>query len=337
MEQPQQLHTRISRVCGITGMYDTSDPAEQRRSRLQQPHATANDQQYRDAAIVSTRPIESMTSSSSAEARVVPLPHVSPTPPEPATSFYIRNSQPSDTAAVHGLFAYAQAEYGNSDDYVTYAIAHDLSDIEQHYVNAPRSAFYCAVDTASQSLLGIVGIRPLAIGDTDYYNECMACEHPSTAVPFEPHTTAELNRMAVAPHARRRGIARALIHRCLSFCHSCHYSHLHLSTLATMTQAVAFYTSCGFHRYRTDRQNWMNDVRIGTDTMRRVYVERGEREEDRTKCWIVDSEVPVDEATGLEMRERGIYFQCHFIISVEKWAARANAAQAEAESYNASQ
>ena len=245
--------------------------------------------------------------------------------------FHIRNFQPSDTAAVHDLFAFAQFEYGNSEDYVKYAKQHDLADIDQHYVNAPHSAFFCAIDTASHTLLGIVGIRPLVVGDTDYYNECLASSHPSATVPFDPRTTAELNRMAVLPLARRRGIARALIHRCLSFCHTQHYTHLHLSTLATMRQAVAFYTSCGFHRYRTDRQNFMNDVRIGTEVMRRTYVERGEREEDRTKCWIADDEVPQDEAAGLELRERGIYFQCHFVVSIDKWAAtQTNAAHTTA-------
>ena len=242
-----------------------------------------------------------------------------------ASQFYIRSYQPRDTAAIHELFAFGQAEYGNSEDYVRHAIAHDLSDINQHYVHAPRSAFFCAVDTATETVLGIVGIRPLEVGDADYYNECLASRYPSTTVPFDPHTTAELNRMAVVPLARRRGVARALIRHCLQFCHTQHYSHLHLSTLATMQQAVAFYSHCGFHRYRTDRQNWMNDERIGTEGMRRVYVERGEREEDKTKCYITDDEVPVDQAAVTEMRERGLYFQCHFIISVEKWAAQQQA------------
>ena len=245
-----------------------------------------------------------------------------PQPPlDGESGFYIRDCQPSDTAAVHEMFAAAQVEYNNSQDYVRHAFAHDLSDISRHYVHAPRSAFFCALDSHSQALLGIVGIRPMAVGDADYYKECLAVDYPSAAVPFDPHTTAELNRMVVAPLARRRGIARSLIHRCLAFCHAARYTHLHLSTLATMQPAIAFYTSCGLHRYRTDRQNFMNDVRIGTEAMRRIYMERGEREEDQTKCWITDDELPMDEATGLEMRERGIYFQSHFVISVDKGAA----------------
>ena len=258
--------------------------------------------------------------------------HLSSAASAASSHFHIRSFELKDTATVHELFASAQVEYGNSEDYVKYAIAHDLSDISQQYVHAPRSAFFCAIDASTHTLLGIVGIRPLSVGDTDYYHGCLASDYPSAAVPFDPHTTAELNRMAVVPHARRRGIARALIHRCLSFCHSRQYSHLHLSTLATMQQAVAFYSSCGFHRYRTDRQNWMNDPRIGTESMRHAYVDRGEREEDRTKCWIADEEVPQNEAEGLEMRERGIYFQCHFIISVDKWATQANTAQTTAAS-----
>ena len=243
-------------------------------------------------------------------------------PAQSSQHFYIRSFQPEDTASIHQLFANAQYEYGNSDGYVQYAIAHDLADINQHYVHAPRSAFFCAIDSHNPAqLLGIVGIRPLTIGDSDYYDECLSAPHPSTAVPFDPRSTAELNRMAVLPAARRRGIARALIHQCLIYCHTQHYTALHLSTLATMNQATAFYTSCGFRRYRTDRQNWMSDLRIGTAEMRRMYVERGELEEDRTKLWIDESEVPLDESVGLEMRERGIYFQTHLIIDVDKWAA----------------
>ena len=242
--------------------------------------------------------------------------------PAPSNHFYIRDFEAGDTQAVHAMFAAAQSEYGNSMDYVRHAIEHDLSDATAHYVKAPRSAFFCAVDSATQQLLGIVGIRPLQVGDTDYYNECVAAiaaaHGPTSEVPFVPDTTAELNRMAVAPHARRRGVARSLVHRCLAFCHSQHYTHLHLSTLVTMRQAVAFYTSCGLRRYRTDRQNWKDDERIGTEEMQRVYVQRGEREEDKTKCWIADDEIPTDEAVVTEMRDRGIYMQCHFIIAVNK-------------------
>ena len=252
---------------------------------------------------------------------------VRPTHSEPSTHFYIRDFEAGDTRAVHAMFAAAQEEYGNSMEYVRHAIEHDLSDATAHYVRAPRSAFFCAVDGATQQLLGIVGIRPLQVAAKEYYEECVAAyassPAPSPSMPLVPDSTAELNRMAVAQSARRRGVARALLRHCLAFCHAQRYTHLHLTTMATLKHSVAFYSACGMTRYRTDRINFKDDPKVGTEAMRRAYEERGEREEDRSRKFIALDEVPTDDAAAADMQRRGVFVGSHFIAPIDGSAATA--------------
>ena len=265
---------------------------------------------------------------SSAPAETSDQPLATPTPSAPhhsAGDFYIHDFEQADTAALYEIFTAAQLECGISMDYVKMAIAGDLSDINQHYVHAPRSAFFCAVDSSTQQLLGIVGIRPMQVAAKEYYEECVAAYAsslaPSPSMPLIPDTTAELNRMAVAQSARRRGVARALLQHCIAFCHSQRYTHLHLTTMATLKHSVGFYLSCGMRRYRTDRINFKDDPKVGTEAMRRAYEERGEREEDRSRMFIALEEVPTDDAVAADMQRRGVFVGSHFITPVDGSAA----------------
>ena len=205
------------------------------------------------------------------------------------------------------MFIPAQKEYDIPDVYIQKAIDGDLSDIDSHYVNAPRSAYFCAIDSNTDQLLGMVGVRPLSVGSETYYKEVIATVYPSDKVPFDPRNTAELNRMVVQPAARRRGIARALIERCAQFCREQGYGHLHLSTMAT-PPIVPFYLSCGFQRYRNDR------FFVKASEAMREHIANGGTEEDATRKFIPNDEVPSDLAEIVKLRERGIVHVTSMIL-----------------------
>ena len=245
-----------------------------------------------------------------------------PSPP-PSAPFHIRPFLPSDLPQVKRLFQSAQEEYGDSTAYCNYAFKADLADVPANYLHALHSTFLCAISSPSTSaspldeeVIGIIGLRPMSVADPEYYAECLHA--PPRPLPFDPTRTLEFNRVAVCPSARRLGVARALLDDCLRLARGWGQQAVHLSTLATMPPAVSFYRACGFTQYRIDRVNWVEDPRIGTEEMRRVQRERGDREEDRTRRFIDASEVPLDPAVISEQRSRGIYYQTHLYLRLDQ-------------------
>ena len=245
-----------------------------------------------------------------------------PSSPPLSTSppFYIRSFIPADLPAVQSLFLAGQVEYGAGlEGYCEHIFKSDLSDPLQHYVHAPHSAFLCAALRGSEQVVGAVGLRPLRVADPEYYAECSTTPPPYPHCPppplLQPDSTLELNRMVVSPELRRAGVARALMAQCVQRCRELGYSGIHLTTLATMRQAVALYSAVGFTRYRTDRINYSSDARFWTPQMQRLYDEAGGlSEKDRTRACISDNEVPAAEEAVRAERQRGIHYVTHFYL-----------------------
>ena len=243
-------------------------------------------------------------------------------PPPAVGAFYIRDFEPADTAAVHAVSVAGHEENGSVMEIaIQQALQDDLADIEQQYVRAPRSAFFCAVDSATQELLGTVGVRPLKVGDREYYEQCRAAlassPTPSAVLPFAPDTTAELNRMTVSPHARRRGVARALMQRLLAFCRAQKYTHVHLTTLASMRKAVALYTSCGLRRYRADRLITDDDGKFSMEDVKRTYAQKEQKEQNELKYGVAEDDKPTEEAAIADMRDKGVRLIWHFAMAID--------------------
>ena len=248
--------------------------------------------------------------------------------PRRARKYHIRPFIPSDIDQVKAIFQHAQEEYGESLEYCTYAMSHDLADVPAHYLQPLHSTFLCTIDgpppapspslpPSHSTVIGMVGLRPMCLADPAYYAECLDPPYPQR-VPFDPRVTLEINRMAVSPSARRCGVAASLIASCVQFARAHGFHSIHLSTLATMPPALALYTACGFVRYRTDRQNWVNDPRIGTEEMRRAYKERGDPEEEQTRLFIDPADVPQDPAVHSDHRRRGVYYHTHLFLPIDR-------------------
>ena len=58
----------------------------------------------------------------------------------------------------------------------------------------------------------------------------------------------EFRMLSVAPEARRRGVARALVEHCLGLARDGQLREVLLCSMDVMTKAHALYTSLGFHR-----------------------------------------------------------------------------------------
>jgi GNAT superfamily N-acetyltransferase len=79
----------------------------------------------------------------------------------------------------------------------------DVDDPGGFYLSRPRHTLLVAVDGASEELIGLGGVRQLAI---------TAPPHPrSILARYEPERSAELTRVFVAPEHRRRSVGRAVV------------------------------------------------------------------------------------------------------------------------------
>jgi GNAT superfamily N-acetyltransferase len=100
----------------------------------------------------------------------------------------------------------------------------DLNDIHQAYIAAGHEFFLAEFDDAIVGTVGLV---------------------------FEPKC-ARIVRMSVARSHRRRGVAKALLNRCIETARSHRLPEIIAFTEPHWRDAVAFYTGAGFHEYGRD-------------------------------------------------------------------------------------
>jgi len=184
--------------------------------------------------------------------------------PSPSLPFnyHIRPFQQRDLLGSHDVLLSTVGDYGERFRGIfEHFINTDMSDIQKHYIDIKQSNFWCAIEGRPEEdtgvVIGIVGVRPLSVASFDYYTECLNYEDPEI-IPFDPRTTAELNRLAVSPRVRYHGIARALIDTLVAWCFKNSYEFIHLVTSSLPSSASKFYLRCGFFRYRISRHCYEN-------------------------------------------------------------------------------
>jgi len=136
-------------------------------------------------------------------------------------AFNIREFVPQDLEQVHELFANGLIEFAGENGhgvrrYVDSALKEDKKDIPTQYQAHFGGNFWVA--EFLDVLIGHVGIQP-----TDKEGE------------------AELRRMSVSSHWRRRGVGRCLLRTTENFCRSRGYSRIVLSTVDFLKPALAMY------------------------------------------------------------------------------------------------
>jgi GNAT superfamily N-acetyltransferase len=78
---------------------------------------------------------------------------------------------------------------------------------------------------------------------------CVLC----TASPLQADV-GKLRALIVEPEARRHGVGRLLVERCISFARSAGYARIELWTTADLEAAVRLYESFGFEVFREVRE-----------------------------------------------------------------------------------
>ncbi|HTI62407.1 MAG TPA: GNAT family N-acetyltransferase [Gemmatimonadaceae bacterium] len=144
--------------------------------------------------------------------------------------FTIRDARPDDRAAVRELTLRAYAEFEAIMDPVSWteldgAIRGALAS------NAPAD---CIVADAGGTIVGSVMLYP-AKADA-YGDRARAVDCP------------EVRLVAVAPEARGRGVARALMEECIRRARAWGSAALGLHTSRSMRGAMALYSGMGFRR-----------------------------------------------------------------------------------------
>lgn len=159
------------------------------------------------------------------------------------TELMIRRYADADAGAVRALFVRvnrALAPPGMAaafEAYVALSLAQEIDRIPEYY-GQPGSGFWVARDAAG-ALLGMFGLEPAGPG------------------------AAELRRMYVAPEARRRGVARAMLLRAEQECRALGYGTLVLRTASIQTEALALYRAAGYRQVRVETADAASNKTVG--------------------------------------------------------------------------
>ena len=156
----------------------------------------------------------------------------------------IRSYQPSDLSACKAIFSKVHRDYDNPVYYIDNAQKTDMADIEKNYLEIPNGHWWVAVSTDDNRIVGDVAALPLSLGSPPYYHELPEDQRDQIC---------ELLRMAVASDVQKQDIGRKLLSNLISFARDKGYHQVHLTTLANMYKACAFYEKNGFIKGRIER------------------------------------------------------------------------------------
>lgn len=176
-----------------------------------------------------------------------------PDPPGPVR--VRRAAGPADMAAVAALFR-AYAEWLD-EDISFQGFAAELEGLPGKYA-PPSGALLLAWDAWDDRVLGCVAMRPIQLG-AGYVGR----RDPRARV-------CEMKRLFVAPGARGRRLATALVREVLALARAAAYDEIVLDTLARMQPAVRLYEAHGFTRTEPYYWNPLPDVVYFTRRLREV-------------------------------------------------------------------
>jgi ribosomal protein S18 acetylase RimI-like enzyme len=164
----------------------------------------------------------------------------------------IRPYEARDQAAVRALFIAVNRGLAPPDlrdafeAYITRSLAEEIDRVPDYYASR-HGSFWVATDGGE--IAGMFGIERV------------------------DETSAELRRMYVASHARRRGIARQMLARAEAICCQSGYSTLTLSTSQLQQAALAFYRGAGYRLLREEVAAAQTNKTVGGD-IRRYYFDK---------------------------------------------------------------
>lgn len=167
----------------------------------------------------------------------------------------IRAYEDRDHAAVRALFARVNRELAPPDiretfeAYIVRGLADEIDRIPAYYAER-GGAFWVAVDEGG-ALLGMFGLERVDAGAE----------------------AAELRRMYVAPEARRRGVARAMLDYAEAEARSRGFDVMTLSTSELQPAALALYRGTGYRQVREETGAAMTNKTVGAG-LRRFYFEK---------------------------------------------------------------
>jgi GNAT superfamily N-acetyltransferase len=166
----------------------------------------------------------------------------------------IRRYEHRDAASVRALFVRVNQDLAppglrdQFDAYVAIALRDEIERIPDYYGSAPGRGFWI-VEDESGILLGIFGLEPAG------------------------EDAAELRRMYVAPEARRRGIARAMLAEAENLCIAAGFRRLVLSTSELQAAALALYRSAGYRLVYEEVAGSATNKTVGSN-LRRFHFEK---------------------------------------------------------------
>jgi GNAT superfamily N-acetyltransferase len=164
----------------------------------------------------------------------------------------VRRYEDRDRDAVRDLFIHVNRVLAPVlmreafEGYIARSLVEEIDVIPEYYA-ARQGGFWIATD--GEAVVGMFGLERAG------------------------SDAAELRRMYVAPEARRRGIARALLDRAETECRAAGYRRLILSTSEIQGAAIALYRASGYRLIREEIAITESNKTVGAG-LRRFHFEK---------------------------------------------------------------
>ncbi len=165
----------------------------------------------------------------------------------------MRRYEERDHAAVRALFVAVNRELATPElraafeQYTARSLREEIDRIPQYYGDR-RGSFWVA-EIGDGPLVGMFGLESAGDG------------------------AAELRRMYVAAHLRRRGLARAMLERAEQVCCGEGCDRIVLSTSELQQPALALYRAAGYQLIREETATAQTNKTVG-EQLRRYYFEK---------------------------------------------------------------
>jgi RimJ/RimL family protein N-acetyltransferase len=165
----------------------------------------------------------------------------------------LRRYQDRDLPAVRELFIRVNRELAPArlreafENYIARSLREEIDRIPEYY--AEHGGSFWIAESVDRELVGMFGLETVEPG------------------------TAEIRRMYVAPRARRRGVARAMLEQAERVCLEAQFDRIVLSTSELQEAALALYRATGYRLVREEVATDETNKTVGAG-LRRSYFEK---------------------------------------------------------------